>query len=231
MSHSRFRAAFAAALTLFVLVGSGRRLTAQATQATQAGIEQARRDSVRRPYTAGDIEFMSGMIMHHAQAVKMAGWAASHGASKSLQIYCGRVAMEQTAEIGLMKQWLAERNQPVPQIDSASADMMAHMNMPGMDHSAMKMMPGMLSPAQMHQLDVARGVEFDRMFLIFMIQHHRGALQMVDTLFKTPGAAQDEIVFKFANDVQADQTTEIDRMQQMLDALPPAPGELEPGRS
>lgn len=228
MSHSRFRAAFAAALTLLVLVGSGRRLTAQATQ---AGIEQARRDSIRRPYTAGDIEFMSGMIMHHAQAVKMAGWAASHGASKSLQIYCGRVAMAQTAEIGLMKQWLAERNQPVPEIDTASADMMAHMNMPGMQHDMpMKMMPGMLSPAQMHQLDAARGVEFDRMFLIFMIQHHRGALQMVDTLFKTPGAAQDEIVFKFANDVHADQSTEIDRMQQMLDALPPEPGEPGPDR-
>ena len=227
MSYLRNRAAASAALALLALAGSGQRLAAQATQ---AGIEQARRDSVRRPYTAGDIEFMSGMIMHHAQAVKMAGWAASHGASKSLQIYCGRVAMAQTAEIGLMKQWLAERNQPVQEIDTTSADMMAHMNMPGMDHSAMKMMPGMLAPAQMHQLDVARGVEFDRMFLIFMIQHHRGALEMVDTLFKTPGAAQDEIVFKFANDVHADQTTEIDRMQQMLDALPPQPGEPDLGR-
>jgi len=227
MSYLRNRAAASATLALLALAGSGERLTAQATQ---AGIEQARRDSVRRPYTAGDIEFMSGMIMHHAQAVKMAGWAASHGANKSLQIYCGRVAMAQTAEIGLMKQWLAERNQPVQEIDTTSADMMAHMNMPGMDHSAMKMMPGMLAPAQMHQLDVARGVEFDRMFLIFMIQHHRGALEMVDTLFKTPGAAQDEIVFKFANDVHADQTTEIDRMQQMLDALPPQPGEPDLGR-
>ncbi len=227
MLHLAHRVAVSAAL-LIGFVAPGQQVAAQATQ---AGIEQARRDSVRRPYTAADIEFMSGMIMHHAQAVKMANWAASHDASKSLQIYCGRVAMAQTAEIGLMKQWLAERNQPVPEIDTASADMMAHMNMPGMAHDAsMKMMPGMLSPAQMHQLDAARGVEFDRMFLIFMIQHHRGALQMVDTLFKTPGAAQDEIVFKFANDVQADQTTEIDRMQQMLDALPPAPGELEFGR-
>jgi uncharacterized protein (DUF305 family) len=63
-----------------------------------------------------------------------------------------------------------------------------------------------------------------------MIQHHQGALTMVDKLLNTPGAAQDEIVFKFANDVQADQSTEIDRMQQMLDALPPDPSELEPGR-
>lgn len=227
MPHSLDRAVVAAAL-LFAFAGPVQQLAAQATQ---AGIAQARIDSLRRPYTAADIAFMSGMIMHHAQAVKMAGWAASHGASQSLQTYCGRVAMAQTAEIGLMSQWLAERNQPVPEIDTASADMMAHMNMPGMQHDApMKMMPGMLSPAQMHQLDAARGVEFDRMFLVFMIQHHRGALTMVDTLFNSPGAAQDEIVFKFANDVHADQSTEIDRMQQMLDALPPPPGELERAR-
>jgi len=83
------------------------------------------------------------------------------------------------------------------------------------------MMPGMLTDAQMAQLDSARGIEFDRLFLKDMIQHHRGALDMVDTLNATPGAAQDEIVFKFSNDVHADQETEIDRMQQMLDALPP----------
>jgi uncharacterized protein (DUF305 family) len=97
------------------------------------------------------------------------------------------------------------------------------MNMGGMEH--FMMMPGMLSDEQMKQLDAARATEFDRLFLTFMIQHHRGALTMVDTLFNTAGAAQDEIVFKFANDVQADQTTEIDRMQQMLDALPSGSGD------
>ena len=96
------------------------------------------------------------------------------------------------------------------------------MNMAGMEHYVM--MPGMLTDEQMKQLDAARGVEFDRLFLTFMMQHHRGAITMVDKLLNTPVAAQDEIVFKFANDVQADQTTEIDRMQQMLDALPPPPG-------
>jgi len=85
------------------------------------------------------------------------------------------------------------------------------------------MMPGMLTDAQMAQLDSARGVDFDRLFLTFMIQHHRGAISMVEQLFNTPAAGQDEIVFKCANDVQADQTTEIDRMEQMLSALPPAP--------
>jgi uncharacterized protein (DUF305 family) len=87
------------------------------------------------------------------------------------------------------------------------------------------LMPGMLTEGQMKELDAARGVEFDRLFLMYMMQHHRGALTMVDKLFNTPGAAQDEIVFKFANDVQADQNTEIDRMQQMLDALPSGSGD------
>ena len=215
MPHSLTRAVVAIAL-LFAVVGSGKQLAAQATQ---AGIAQARIDSLRRPYTAADIEFMSGMIMHHAQAVKMAGWAESHGASRALQIFCGRIATGQTAEIGLMQQWLRERNQPVPEPDARGMKM----DMPGMDHYTL--MPGMLTEGQMKELDAARGAEFDRLFLMYMMQHHRGALTMVDKLFNTPGAAQDEIVFKFANDVQADQNTEIDRMQQMLDALPSGSGD------
>ena len=216
MTQSYFRVAAGSALTLAALALPHQRAAAQAPM---TGVEQARQDSIRRPYTTADIQFMSGMIHHHAQAVKMAGWAASHGASKSLQIYCGRVAMGQTAEIGLMKDWLRDRNQPVPNVDMGGMSMsMPGMNMPGMQHTMM--MPGMLTDAQMAQLDSARGVSFDRLFLTDMIQHHRGAITMVEQLFATPGAAQDEIVFKFANDVQADQTTEIDRMEQMLAALP-----------
>lgn len=216
MTHSYFRAAAGSALSLLALALPYQRAAAQAPM---TGVEQARQDSIRRPYTTADIQFMSGMIHHHAQAVKMAGWAASHGASKALQIYCGRVAMGQSAEIGLMKDWLRDRNQPIPDVDMGGMSM----NMPGMagmQHPMM--MPGMLTDAQMAQLDSARGVNFDRLFLTDMIQHHRGAITMVENLMATPGAAQDEIVFKFANDVQADQTTEIDRMEQMLAALPPA---------
>ncbi len=184
-------------------------------QVARSGVEQARVDSLRRPYTEGDIEFMSGMIGHHSQAVKMAGWCTNgHDASKSLQIFCGRIAMAQTAEIGLMSAWLKDRNQPVPEPDPRGMKM----KMGGQD--MFMMMPGMLTEDQMKQLDAAHGVEFDRLFLTFMIQHHKGAITMVDKLEHTDGADQDEFVFKFSNDVQADQTTEIDRMQQMLDALP-----------
>jgi uncharacterized protein (DUF305 family) len=214
MTHSYFRAAAGSALTLLAFALPYQRA---ACQAPMSGVEQARQDSIRRPYTTADIQFMSGMIHHHAQAVKMAGWAASHGASKALQIYCGRVAMGQSAEIGLTKDWLRDRNQPIPDVDMGGMNM----NMPGMMGMQHTMMPGMLTNAQMAQLDSARGVNFDRLFLTDMIQHHRGAIKMVADLFATPGAAQDEFTFKFANDVQADQTTEIDRMQQMLAALPP----------
>ena len=201
----------AACLTAAFLAGASGRATAQASSA--AAIQQARIDSLRRPYTRADIDFMSGMISHHAQAVEMANWATSHGASPSVRIYCGRVAMAQTAEIGLMQAWLRDRNQPVPTADPKGMKM----TMNGTEQ--MMLMPGMLTEAQMKLLDAARGHQFDRLFLTFMIQHHQGAISMVESLFRTDGAAQDEIVFKFANDVQADQSTEIDRMKQMLDAM------------
>ena len=192
-------------------------------QAPLTGVEQARIDSIRRPYTKPDIEFMSGMIHHHAQAVKMARWCPDHGANKSLAIFCRRIEMAQTTEIGLMQTWLKDRNQPVPEPNPRGMIM----TMDGMEH--VMPMPGMLTDAQMARLDSARGVEFDRLFLTWMIQHHQGAIAMVDTLFKTPGAGNDEIVFKFANDVHADQSTEIARMQQMLEALPPNKGAGDEG--
>lgn len=204
----------AAGAVSFVIAGA---LPARqaAAQVARSGIEQARLDSARRPYTKADIEFMSGMIGHHAQAVKMAGWCKSHGANASLQVFCGRIALGQSAEIDLMSNWLKDRNQPVPVPDPRGMPMM----MDG--QQTFMMMPGMLTPAQMAQLDAARGTEFDRLFLTYMIGHHKGAITMVDQLENTPGADQDEFTFKFSNDVQADQTTEINRMQQMLDALPP----------
>src|SRR6185312_10552906 len=136
-----------------------------------------------------DIDFMSGMISHHAQAVEMANWAASHGASNSVRIYCGRVAMAQTAEIGLMQSWLRDRNQPVPEADPRGMKMVMN------GSEQVMMMPGMLTAAQMKLLDAARGPEWDRLFLTFMIQHHQGAISMVEKLFNTNGAAQDEMVF------------------------------------
>src|SRR6476660_5667453 len=158
-----------------------------------------------------DVDFMSGMIPHHAQAVIMAGWCESHGARKDLAVLCGRIAVGQRDEIAMMQGWLRDRSLAVPDATSTRH----HMKMPnGMEHDML--MPGMLTDEEMAALDRARGPEFDRLFLEGMIRHHQGAIDMVDVLFKSYGAAQDETVFKFANDVQADQAVEINVMKDML---------------
>ncbi len=197
-----------AALLTLALVAPG--TVACAAQTVTASAAQA--DSLRNHYTAADVAFLNGMIGHHAQAVLIAGWVPSHGTSRPVQLMSERIVVGQQDEIHLMQQWLRDQRLPVP-------DPMGHQHaMPGMDHGAM--MPGMLSAAQLAQLDSARGPAFDRLFLTFMILHHQGAVTMVDQLFATPGAAQVETVFRLASDVYADQTTEIDRMQQLLAALP-----------
>ncbi|HEY2379298.1 MAG TPA: DUF305 domain-containing protein [Gemmatimonadaceae bacterium] len=182
-------------------------------QSDLAAIAKARQDSARRPYTAADVHFMSGMIGHHAQALVMAGWAPTHGASQSIRTLCERIINAQTDEITLMQQWLRDRQQPVPEASPKGMKMV----MDGVEH--VMRMPGMLTDEQMQQLDSARGKDFDTLFLTFMIQHHKGAVQMVHDLFDSYGAAQDDLVFKFASDVQVDQTTEIARMQRMLVAI------------
>lgn len=180
-----------------------------------AAIARARADSALKPYTAADVHFMSGMISHHAQALTMARWAPTHGADAAIQRLAARIINAQQDEISIMQQWLADRQQPVPEPDPAGMKM----NMGGVQH--VHLMPGMLTEAQVKQLDAARGKEFDRLFLTFMIQHHSGAVQMVTELFGTTGAGQNDIVFKFASDVNVDQTTEIARMERMLEALKP----------
>jgi uncharacterized protein (DUF305 family) len=165
----------------------------------------------RLPYADADVDFMAGMIPHHAQAVIMAGWAPSHGARKDVAILCERIVVEQRDEIAMMQGWLRDRGQIVPDATSTRHKM----KMNGMEHEML--MPGMMSDEEMAALDAARGPEFDRLFLIGMIKHHQGAIDMVDVLFKAYGAAQDETVFKFASDVYADQSIEIDRMHAMLE--------------
>jgi uncharacterized protein (DUF305 family) len=164
------------------------------------------------PFTAADVQFMSGMIAHHAQAILMTGWAPTHEAGRSVRNLCERIAVSQRDEIVFMQRWLRERHQAVPDASAGQA-------MPGMAMAAPALMPGMLTADQLAELDSARGALFDRLFLRFMIQHHTGALTMVQQLLGQPGAAQDGQVFQFASDVNADQTAEIDRMRRMLAAL------------
>lgn len=191
---------------------------ATGTRTTPAAVARARADSARHPYTRADIHFMSAMIGHHAQATLMAGWAESHGASPAVRALAARIVNGQQDEIATMQQWLADRLQLVPPADPRPMTMASN----GHEHGTA--MPGMLTDAQLRELDAARGEQFDRLFLTYMIQHHRGAVRMVEELFRSHGAGQDETVFKFASDINVDQTTEIARMQELLADLAFAAG-------
>ncbi len=178
---------------------------------------RARIDSSRMRFTEADARFMAGMIGHHAQALGMSNLAPTNGASPTIRTLASRIINAQTDEIALMQAWLRVREQAVPEVHVDGWKVMVH---GGGDHGHHHgQMPGMLTDAQMQQLASARGAEFDKMYLTFMIQHHQGAVVMVEELFATDGAGQDEDVFKFASDVQVDQRTEIARMQRMLDEL------------
>jgi uncharacterized protein (DUF305 family) len=214
--HTNHRSLKAIAIAVALVAISIASLGASQQPAAK-GDPPARPDLVRAPYNAADVEFMSGMIPHHAQAVVMAGWAASHGARGDVRILCERIVVAQGDEIALMRNWLRDRGQTVPAADATHH----RMKMNGMDHDML--MPGMLSPEEMAALDKARGPEWDRLFLEGMIKHHEGALKMVDDVFEAYGALQDDDLFKFASDIYADQTAEIDRMRKML-AEPVKPG-------
>ncbi len=175
----------------------------------------ARQDSARSNYTEADVRFMRMMITHHAQALVMSEMAPRNGASPQVQTLAARIINAQKDEIDTMQRWLRRRDQPVPTVEINGTDLRVNgMMVHGMD------MMGVLTQAQIDEMDVARGTEFDRLFLRYMIEHHRGAVSMVDNLFSTDGAAQDEAAFKLASDINADQKTEIARMEQMLNTLP-----------
>jgi len=186
--------------------------TVQPTGATGITPAEKARAELEHPHvTASGVHFMSGMIGHHAQAIVMAGWAPSHGASAAVQALADRISISQTDEIKLMQDWLIDRHQTIPPSDPRGYAM------PGTD--APMLMPGMLTPAQMATLDSARGTRFDRLFLTDMISHHAGAIDMVHEL-NASGEQQDNALSMYATNVEADQSAEIGRMQRMLATTP-----------
>ena len=176
-------------------------------------IERARRDSIDFPYTAADIRFVTGMIGHHSQAIVMSRMAPTHGANPEVRRLAERIINAQQDEIRIMQLWLSDMGEPVPEPSPTGM----RMEMGGVEHEML--MPGMLSEEQMARLESARGAEFDRLFLTFMIQHHEGALEMVESLFAAHGGGVDDTIYKMASDTFADQGSEIDRMQRILDAM------------
>lgn len=155
-------------------------------------------------YTKADVEFMQGMIAHHSQAIVMSRMAESHGANPQVLKLSNKIDQSQVPEIKIMQGWLERNSQYAP--DTASWHHMA--------------MSGMLTDAQLKELDAARGVNFDRAYLKYMMMHHAGALKMVDDLFAAPLAGQEVDVNVFANDVVTAQTVEIGIMQKLLTQLP-----------
>ena len=155
-------------------------------------------------FTKADVEFMQGMIAHHSQAIVMSRMAESHGANPQVLKLSNKIDQSQVPEIRIMQLWLQRNKQFVPDTSSWHDMMMA----------------GMLTPEQLKELDAAKGVEFDRAYLRLMIQHHAGALKMVDDLFNVALAGQEVDVNVFANDVVTAQTTEIGIMQRLLTQLP-----------
>ena len=150
-----------------------------------------------------DIEFMQGMIGHHAQALDMVRLLEARTQNEGMKLLGLRIKVSQQDEIKFMQTWLRDRGQAVPDEHAHHAH----------DY---KLMPGMLSADEMAKLAAAKGTEFDRLFLEGMIKHHDGALSMVNELFKKDGAGQEPMIHAFASDVLADQQMEIDRMIAML---------------
>jgi uncharacterized protein (DUF305 family) len=198
--------AFAA---LFLLVGTS---SPAAAQGGMAGMDHSMHKmgpEIVIPkgalYTKADVEFMQGMIAHHAQAIVMSHLAEKNSTNPQLLKLSKKIDQSQVPEILLMQQWLRRYNQFAP--DTASWHDMQ--------------MDGMLSTGEMQALAAAKGVDFDRLFLNGMIKHHAGALKMVDDLFKAPGAGQEVDANVFANDVVVAQTAEIGIMRRLLTQLPP----------
>src|SRR5436190_4455100 len=157
-------------------------------------------------HTDADVQFMQGMISHHAQAVEMVALIPSRTSREDMRLLGHRIDVSQADEIKMMQHWLQVRGKDVPNEHAH------HM------HDA-KLMPGMLTPGEMERLAASTGDEFDRLFLEGMIKHHGGALTMVEQLFGTPGAGQEVEIFSFASDVDADQRMEIERMGAMLNGI------------
>ena len=186
--------------------GSAPARTVQPGAPGEASKVVSARPAAALKHTAADAAFMQGMIGHHAQALEMVELLKTRTSSQDMKMLGLRIEVSQKDEIKMMQTWLREHGESVPDEHAMHA------------HDA-RLMPGMLTPDQIAKLTGARGEDFDRLFLEFMIQHHDGALIMVKELMASPGAGQESNIFAFASDVEADQSAEITRMRRMRAAM------------
>jgi uncharacterized protein (DUF305 family) len=178
----------------------------------------AKVDSARMAsFTQADVKFMTGMIAHHAQALVMSRLAPENGASPQVQTLASRIINAQKDEIATMQQWLRDREQPVVKYDIDGINLT--ITIEGKEWTDYRKMRGVLSQQQLKDLSQATGQNFDQLFLKQMIEHHAGAVFMVDNLFDKDGAAQDNESYRLASNIQVDQKTEIERMRKMLNQI------------
>jgi uncharacterized protein (DUF305 family) len=171
------------------------------------------------PISPKDVEFMQGMIMHHAQAVEMTDMISSRSENADVRLIGSRISQSQTDEMAFMKRWLELRGHSAEMQHKSTTDSHSAHGHSGQTKPEVMLMPGMLSPDQMAALKAAKGAAFDRLFLEGMIQHHEGALVMVKELFGVAGTAQDAEIYNFATDVDSGQRAEIKSMQNLLQRM------------
>ena len=168
-------------------------------------------------YTAADVEFLQGMIVHHYQAFLMSEMAPSRTNNQTILDLAGRIDASQIDEIDFMENWLTERGKSVPDPTQTG-------------HSHHHKMMGMATPEQMNKLEASNSTDFDRLYLNLMIRHHDGAIDMVDRLNEFPGSAYDPQLYEFVTDLENDQAVEIERMNGILISLSDDPrAGLKPG--
>jgi uncharacterized protein (DUF305 family) len=174
-------------------------------------------------YTEADVRFMQGMIPHHAQALEMTALVEGRTERTDIQLLARRIERAQTDEIAMMRHWLEERGERVPDEHAQHSrrgqhGAEAHQGHPSAPAAAHAGMPGMLTPEAMARLAAVSGAEFDRLFLEAMIRHHEGALVMVAELFASEGGGQEGEMFQIASHIDGDQRIEIARMYRILGA-------------
>lgn len=168
--------------------------------------------AISQQHNAADVEFAQGMIPHHRQAIAMSELAADRAQSEDVKALAEEISAAQGPEIETMTSFLEAWGEKVPDGDSMG-------EMGGMDHGGdmnMGGMPGMMSPQQMAELENVQGAEFDRMFLQMMISHHEGAVEMARAE-QVDGVNEQAI--DLAEQIEATQTAEISRMQDLLSII------------
>ena len=179
-------------------------------QASRVITAEEASDLAALSYSLGDIQFLRGMIPHHSQAKEMSALAEDRTNNTTVLAVAARITLSQDDEISMMQGWLVDQGLDPPAED-------VH-HQPGFER-----MKGMLSDEQMEELAASTGPQFDRLYLEYMIDHHQGALDMVEMLLDQRGSVQDPLLYEFTSDVTSDQTSEIERMDTLLASLNPDP--------